>query len=251
MILAHIWIENPDIMCIEVVGITKVITPHGWQNTKLFLELFSLYFIFPAVYWISSGVGGDDSSGSVSQKTWRSVVCENPSDRVNVNVAKKFSSRTQRIIRVFIRVRHWSLPWAGWIHSASSRTVSWRSVLTAEAWDSPCGVCAEQDGTGTDFFRVIRFSPVNIIPPWPSILTYHNMGDEQWAVGGRSCLILSTWTITLSFNLYPALWSCVFASGFPNKIFCSFIIILSKHEYMSKSVIGHPILWYVHWNYVC
>jgi hypothetical protein len=28
------------------------------------------------------------------------------------------------------------------------------------------------------FLRVLRFSPVTIIPPWPSILMYH-LGDEQ------------------------------------------------------------------------
>jgi hypothetical protein len=33
---------------------------------------------------------------------------------------------------------------------------------------------------GQDFLRVLQFSPVNIIPPWLSILIYH-MGDEQQA----------------------------------------------------------------------
>jgi hypothetical protein len=45
-----------------------------------------------------------------------------------------------------------------------------RRPLTAEARVrsrvSPCGIYGGQSGTGTGFFpRVLRFSPVNLIPP--------------------------------------------------------------------------------------
>jgi hypothetical protein len=50
--------------------------------------------------------------------------------------------------------------------------------LTTEAWVSPCGICSEQSGTGTGFSVSSSVFPVNIIPPWLSILIYH-LGDEQ------------------------------------------------------------------------
>jgi hypothetical protein len=52
--------------------------------------------------------------------------------------------------------------------------------LTAEArircWVNPFGICG-QSGTGAGFSRVLRFSPVNIIPPSLSI-SYH-LRDER------------------------------------------------------------------------
>jgi hypothetical protein len=40
-----------------------------------------------------------------------------------------------------------------------------RRPLTTEARVSPCGIYGGQSVTGTGFPRVIRFSPVNFIPP--------------------------------------------------------------------------------------
>jgi hypothetical protein len=34
----------------------------------------------------------------------------------------------------------------------------------------PCGICGGQNGTGTGLPRVLRFSPVNFIPPVPHYL---------------------------------------------------------------------------------
>jgi hypothetical protein len=42
----------------------------------------------------------------------------------------------------------------------------------------PGEVCGEQSATGTGFSPSFRLSPVNIIPPWLSMLIYY-LGDEQ------------------------------------------------------------------------
>jgi hypothetical protein len=60
-----------------------------------------------------------------------------------------------------------------------AQTVS-RRPLTAEsrvrARHNPCRICG-----GQVFLRVLRFYPVNIIPPLLSILLiYHHPGDEQY-----------------------------------------------------------------------
>jgi hypothetical protein len=50
----------------------------------------------------------------------------------------------------------------------------------AEAQVSQCGIRGGQSGTETRISPSSSFSPVNIIPPWLSILMYH-LGDEQQA----------------------------------------------------------------------
>jgi hypothetical protein len=59
-----------------------------------------------------------------------------------------------------IMVSHWSLTAEGRVRA---RVI-------------PCGICG-QSGTGEVSLRVIRISPVDIVPPWLSILMYH-LGDE-------------------------------------------------------------------------
>jgi hypothetical protein len=65
--------------------------------------------------------------------------------------------------------------------SAIAQAVS-RRPLTAEARVltrvTLYGICCGDIGTETGFFRVLRFFPVSIIPPWLSILIFHE-GDEQ------------------------------------------------------------------------
>jgi hypothetical protein len=60
-----------------------------------------------------------------------------------------------------------------------------RPPLAAEAWVharvSPCGMCGGQSGIGTGLSPSSSVFPVNIIPPWLSIVVYH-LGDKQQAV---------------------------------------------------------------------
>jgi hypothetical protein len=62
-----------------------------------------------------------------------------------------------------------------------AQAVSYRP-LTTEARVryrvSPCGICGAQSGTGIGFSPSSSVSPVNVIPPWLSLLMYH-VGDEQ------------------------------------------------------------------------
>jgi hypothetical protein len=44
----------------------------------------------------------------------------------------------------------------------------------------PCDIYGVRSGIGTGFLRVLRVSPLNIIPPCLSILMYH-LGYEQQA----------------------------------------------------------------------
>jgi hypothetical protein len=65
-------------------------------------------------------------------------------------------------------------------HILNSQTVS-RRLLTAEdrvRTRSPRGICGGQSGAGTGSSPNSLVYPVNIIPPWLSILIYH-LGDEK------------------------------------------------------------------------
>jgi hypothetical protein len=73
-----------------------------------------------------------------------------------------------------------------------------RRPLTVEsrvpALVNPCGICGGQSSTGQVFLKVLRVSPVNIIPPSFSILIYIIRGT---AAGQRRRLIPSKSTYAL------------------------------------------------------
>jgi hypothetical protein len=61
-----------------------------------------------------------------------------------------------------------------------SQAVSRRPLIAkarVRALVSPCGFVVDKVALGYVFLRVLRFSPVDIFPPWP-LLIYH-LGDEQ------------------------------------------------------------------------
>jgi hypothetical protein len=68
-----------------------------------------------------------------------------------------------------------------WQGNAMAQTVSCQP-LTTEArvhpHINPCGICGGQSSTGTGFSTSSSVFPVNIIPPWLSILICH-LRDEQ------------------------------------------------------------------------
>jgi hypothetical protein len=49
---------------------------------------------------------------------------------------------------------------------------------------SPSEICCKQSGNGTVFLRFLRLFPVNIIPPWLTILLHHQ-GMDNTPVSGR------------------------------------------------------------------
>jgi hypothetical protein len=55
-----------------------------------------------------------------------------------------------------------------------------RRLLTAEAWVSPCGFMVDKVALGHACQGVLKFYPVNIIPPWFFMRRYH-LADEQQA----------------------------------------------------------------------
>jgi len=62
-----------------------------------------------------------------------------------------------------------------------AQAVSLRPLIVetrARARVSPCGICCEQSGAGIGFLRTLLFSPVNIIPPWLSILIIWRMNNR-------------------------------------------------------------------------
>jgi hypothetical protein len=74
--------------------------------------------------------------------------------------------------------------WACYYHvcRAMSQAVS-RWNLTAEALvrteSVPLGFVADKVALGEVPIRVLRFVPVNMFPPWFSILIYHLVDDRQ------------------------------------------------------------------------
>jgi hypothetical protein len=69
-----------------------------------------------------------------------------------------------------------------------AQAVSRRS-LTAEyrvrARVGPCKTCGGRSGAGIGDLRVIRYSPVSVIPPWLSVLMDH-LGMNNRPVGSNS-----------------------------------------------------------------
>jgi hypothetical protein len=66
-----------------------------------------------------------------------------------------------------------------------------RRHLTADArLRGRVGFVVDNVALGQVLLRLHRFSPVNIIPPWLSILIYH-LGDKQQLLGGGSSETLS------------------------------------------------------------
>jgi hypothetical protein len=71
--------------------------------------------------------------------------------------------------------------------------VPWHKQLVADltvealvrARAGTCMICGGQSDSGTGFVRVLRFSHVNVIPPWLSTPIYH-LGMINKPVGGRS-----------------------------------------------------------------
>jgi hypothetical protein len=48
-----------------------------------------------------------------------------------------------------------------------------RRRLNTEAGSARVGFVVDKVALGQVFLRVLRFPPVNIIPPWPSMFVYH------------------------------------------------------------------------------
>jgi hypothetical protein len=46
------------------------------------------------------------------------------------------------------------------------------------AWESPCGFVVDNKALGQISVRVLRFSPVNIIPAWLSMRIYELSGEQ-------------------------------------------------------------------------
>jgi hypothetical protein len=67
-----------------------------------------------------------------------------------------------------------AVPWFRWLVAGSASHRGGPGSYPV----SPCGICGAKSGTGTRFLRLLRLSPVSIIPPWLSMLIYI-LGDKQ------------------------------------------------------------------------